>query len=94
MLRDILETKNEFEELWKKIRAHKNETFRTIRGLDFTYNVLGPWLIISRTDLRITKSNFKKAYDMLPVDDPDSFSNEVTAKYYVYSILTDPRIIE
>jgi hypothetical protein len=89
-----MEIKTDFEEVWKKIRAHKREKFRTIRGLEFTYDVLGPWLIISRTDYRITKSNFKEAYDMLPLDGPDSFSEEVTAKYFVYSILTDPRISE
>jgi len=29
---------------------------------------------------------------MLPVEEPEGFGDEVTAKYYVYAVLTDPRI--
>ena len=82
----------DFEEAWNRIRANKGEKFRTVRGLDFTYKMLGPWVVIDRTDYRITKSNFQKAYGMLPVDGPDGFGEEVTASYYVYAVLTDPRI--
>ena len=73
---------------------NKGEKFRTVRGLDFTYKLLGPWVVIDRTDFRITKRNFKIAYGMLPVEDPDDFGKEVTAKYYVHALLTDQRIIE
>ena len=82
----------DFEEAWNRIRANKGEKFRTVRGLDFTYKLLGPWVVIDRTDYRITKKNFQLAYGMLPVDGPDGFGDEVTARYYVYAVLTDPRI--
>ena len=82
----------DFEEAWNKIRVNKGEKFRTVRGLGFTYKLLGPWVVIDRTDYRITKSNFQKAYGMLPVDGPDGFGEEVTARYYVHAVLTDPRI--
>ena len=82
----------DFEEAWDRIRANKGEKFRTVRGLDFTYKLLGPWVVIDRTDYRITKSNFRKAYGMLPVDGPDDFGEEVTARHYVHAVLTDPRI--
>jgi hypothetical protein len=81
-----------FEEVWNRIRASKGEAFRTVRGLEFTYKLLGPWVVIDRTDYRITKSNFRKAFEMLPVDDPEGFGDEVTAKYFVYAVLTDPRV--
>lgn len=81
-----------FEEVWNRIRANKGEKFRTVRGLDFSYKMLGPWVVIDRTDYRITKKNFQLAYGMLPVDGPDDFGEEVTARYYVYAVLTDPRI--
>ena len=82
----------DFDEVWERIRSNKGEVFRTVRGLDFTYKMLGPWVVIDRTDYRITKSNFKKACEMLPVDGPDSFGDDVTARHYVYALLTDPRI--
>jgi len=82
----------DFEEVWSRIRVNKGEVFRTVRGLDFTYKLLGPWVVIDRTDYRITKKNFLLAYGMLPVDGPAGFGDEVTAKHYVHAVLTDPRI--
>jgi len=81
-----------FDEVWDRIRSNRGEVFRTVRGLDFSYKLLGPWVVIDRTDYRITKSNFKKAYGMLPVDGPEGFGDEVTARYFVYAVLTDPRV--
>jgi hypothetical protein len=81
-----------FDDVWDRIRSNRGEVFRTVRGLDFSYKLLGPWVVIDRTDYRITKNNFQKAYEMLPVVAPESFGDEVTAKYFVYAILTDPRI--
>ena len=89
-----MDTKIDFEEVWKKIRMNKGEKFTTVRGLDFTYKLLGPWVVIDRTDFRITKKNFQKAYGMLPVKEPDDFGHEVTAKYYVHAVLTDQRIVK
>ena len=81
-----------FDEVWDRIRSNRGEVFRTVLGLDFSYKLLGPWVVIDRTDYRITKSTFKKAYEMLPVDGPEGFGDEVTARYFVYAVLTDPRV--
>lgn len=83
---------SDFEEVWNRIRANKGAAFKTVRGLEFTYKLLGPWMVIDRTDYRIRKSNFQKAYEMLPVDGPESFGDEVTAKYLVHAVLTDSKI--
>lgn len=87
-----MSTKASFDEVWKRIRMNKGEKFRTVRGLDFTYKMLGPWMVIDRTDYRITKKSFQKAYGMLPVDGPNDFGEEITAKNYVHAVLTDPKI--
>ena len=87
-----MDAEADFEEAWNRIRMNKGEKFRTVRGLNFTYKLLGPWVVIDRTDYRITKRNFQLAYGMLPVDGPDGFGEEVTAKHYVHAVLTDPRI--
>ncbi len=87
-----MDPKDGFEDVWNRIRTNRGEVFRTVRGLEFTYKLLGPWVVIDRTDYRITKRNFQKAYDMLPVGAPEDFGDEVTAKYYVHAVLTDPKI--
>jgi len=52
----------DFDEVWDRIRSNRGKVFRTVRGLDFSYKMLGPWVVIDRTDYRITKRNFKKAH--------------------------------
>lgn len=81
-----------FDEIWKKIRSYKGETFITLRGLKFTYSILGPWVVISGSDFRITKNNFNLAFNMMPVLRPEGFGANIQGKYYVYAILSDPRI--
>ena len=56
--------------------------------------MLGNWVVVSDTDFRITKTSFLNAYVELPVDNPEGFGVDVQGKYYVYAILTDPRITE
>jgi hypothetical protein len=81
-----------FDEIWENIRAHKGETFKTLRGLEFNYSMMGVWLVVSRSDFRITKKNIKTAYELMPVDSPEEFPPEIQVPYYVYALLTDPRI--
>lgn len=87
-----MNTKPSFDEIWERIRAHKGETFKTLRGLEFNYSMMGVWLVVSRTDFRITKKNIKNAYDLMPVAGPEEFPQEIQVPYYVYAILKDPRI--
>ena len=84
--------KPSFDEIWNRIRAHKGEKFSTLKGLEFAYSMMGVWLVVSRTDFRITKKNIKNAYDLMPVTGPEEFPQEIQVPYYVYAILTDPRI--
>lgn len=81
-----------FDDVWDRIRQHKKEVFTTTKGLSFTYSILGNWVVISNTDFRITKTNIRNAYNELPVDNPEGFSEDVQGKYFIYAILTDPRI--
>ena len=83
----------DFDEVWKNIRLNKGETFETLRGLKFTYSILGPWVVISGSDFRITKKNFIKAFNMMPVASPEKFGADIQGKYYVHAILSDPRIM-
>ena len=81
-----------FTEVWKSIRLHKGDVFTTAKGLKFTYSILGNWAIISNTDFRITKTSFEKAYNEMPILDPEEYSEDIQGKYFIYAILNDPRI--
>ena len=81
-----------FSEIWERIRQHRRETFTTVKGLRFSYSILGNWVVISDTDFRITKTSFEKAYAEMPVADPEDYTEDVQGKYFIYAILTDPRI--
>ncbi|TRO55578.1 hypothetical protein E2P71_02530 [Candidatus Bathyarchaeota archaeon] len=82
----------DFDEVWERIRQHRKETFTTVRGLKFRYGILGNWLVIYDTDFRVTKTSFMNADAQMPVADPEDFTGDVQGKYYIYAILTDPRI--
>ena len=51
------------DEVWEKIEGSQGETFRTFRGLDFTYTVKGGCVYISRKDKEVTFSSVKMAYE-------------------------------
>jgi hypothetical protein len=87
-----MSNENNFNEIWKKIRLHKGEIFTTTRGLEFAYSILGPWVVISGSDFRITKSNFQLAFSMMPISEPEDFGNLIQGKYFVHAILNDLRI--
>ena len=55
-----------FEEIWNNVKSNEGETFKTITNLEFTYTLEGDYLIPSRTDYKIPKSDMNKAFDLLP----------------------------
>ena len=59
-----------FEEIWSRIVTHEGETFHTITDKPFTYEIEGAGFYPSRTHYRISKSDFRKAYQMVPIDGP------------------------
>ena len=63
-----------------------------LKILEFSYSILGPWVVISGSDFRITKSNFKLAFSMMPISEPEDFCDAIQGKYFVYAILNDLRI--
>ena len=66
--------------------------FHTKRGLPFTYEIEGNQLIPNRTEYPLHKSNFRKAYELMPVSGPGELTNEVRGPSYVWAILNDSRI--
>lgn len=82
-----------FEEIWNWIISNEGETFKTKSGMEFTYKMNNDGLKTSRTDYKLSKTDFKKAYDMLPIDGPGKINNIVRGPAYIWAILNDKRIL-
>jgi len=86
--------KIQFELVWNNIVKHQGEVFRTTdRNLEFTYEIVGDNFICSRTNWNITKNDFKKAYDLWPVNAVKEIKNIVMGPSYVLAVLKDQRIM-
>jgi hypothetical protein len=81
-----------FTSIWKRIKSLEGESFKTRRGLEFTYEISDDVLYPSRTSYRISQSEFQKAYDLMPIKGPGEISQLVRGPSYVWAILHDPRI--
>lgn len=81
-----------FRSVWERIVAHAGETFRTKRNLEFTYHVDRDDFYQSRTKYRISRSDFTKAYQNVPLDGPGAINTEVRGPAYVWAVLHDRRI--
>lgn len=84
--------KPSFGEVWQQIVRLEGETFKTITGLPFEYVMDGEALIPSRTDYRLSRGNFEKAFARVPIAQPREISNDVRGPSYVWAILHDPRV--
>ena len=81
-----------FEEIWRRIVTHKGEIFCTKTGLEFTYRIDGERFYPSRTNYRISKTDFRKAYEIVPIDGPGVINDIVRGPAYVWAVLHDQRI--
>jgi hypothetical protein len=81
-----------FAEVWQRIVDLEGETFNTIRGLPFEYVIDKDALIPSRTDYRLSRGNFEKAFARVPIAQPREISNDVRGPSYVWAILHDARV--
>lgn len=83
---------DDFEAVWRGIRAATGQEFHTVRGLPFTYTLSGDHLRPSRTNVKLPKSHFKKAYGLMPLGGPGEINRLVMGPAYIFAILTDGRI--
>jgi len=86
-------SKTIFETIWSRIVAHQGETFYTRRGLELTYQVKGNGFYPNRTKYRISKGDFEKAYQLVPIDGPGNISRKVRGSSYIWAVLHDARIL-
>ena len=81
-----------FEEIWRRIVTHEGEIFRTKTGLEFTYRIDGEGFYPSRTSYRTSKTDFRRAYEIVPIDGPGVINDIVRGPAYVWAVLHDQRI--
>jgi len=84
--------KPSFAEIWKRIVACENEEFKTTSNLAFTYEINGNTLFTNRTDYNLSKTDFAKAYDLVPINNPGIITKLVKGPSYIWAILHDERI--
>lgn len=82
-----------FNEVWNRIIQNEGATFRTKTGKEFLYNIIGEGLMTTRTDYRLSRTDFEKAYKMMPIDGPGVIRDLVRGSAYIWAILNDERII-
>lgn len=80
------------EKLWKRIEALQGERFETKTGKGFTFEVSGNIFIPSRTEYNISRSDFEKVLDLLPLEGPGDISDLVRGSAYVWAVLHDSRV--
>ena len=81
-----------FVEVWTRVVRYEGHTFRMRNGDSVTYSVEGNAVRPDRTDYRLSRSNFEKAYALMPVSGPGGFQGAVRGPSYVWAILNDSRI--
>jgi len=61
---------------------------------EFTYMIYGNSLCPDHTNRKIPKSDFRKAYEMVPLKGPGVIRDVVQGSAYVWAILHDKRITQ
>lgn len=81
-----------FASVWESVAAHAGQRFTTITNLPFTYTVKDGGFFPSRTNYRISRSDFEKAFRLVPISGPGEISRMVRGAAYIWAVLHDRRI--
>ena len=82
-----------FETIWNNIKSHQGETFRTVRGIEYTYVVVEDYILINDDKKRrITKHSIKTATTINNPSPSRLKQKGIWGPSYVYGIISDKRI--
>jgi hypothetical protein len=84
-------TRPDFDEVWERILRCAGEIFIQKRGGQFSFDIRGETLELSRTNQNLSRAVFEKAYESVPLDMPSRL-NHLRAPSYLFAILMDPRV--
>lgn len=87
----------DFAAVWDRIVANQRNDFTRADGTVFQYKVDGIRLWLEAVSQPVPKvpvymSQFRKAFDLVPLSGPGMINGFVFAPAYVCAILMDPRI--
>jgi hypothetical protein len=83
------------DKVWSELKRHEGELFYTKTKLEFTYTINDKFLIPSRADYQLYKSNFEKAIKYFPDTSPGELNTKnIRGHSYVYGLLSDKRIAD
>jgi hypothetical protein len=77
--------------VWSRIGQHEGEGFQLLRGDVFTYEMFDNYLRPVGRVRHLSRTNFGRALDRVPLDNTRSIS-DLQGPSYVYAILMDLRI--
>ncbi len=86
---------NEPESVWRRIKSHQGEEFRTATRLPFTYEVEGAGIWFFREGRRIERKLTRTQVDKAIVRCPLASTTEIKDLMdypYLFALLMDPRI--
>ncbi|MFC9778383.1 hypothetical protein [Paenibacillus chitinolyticus] len=79
------------EIVWERIIENEGQTFKQIKGEEFTYAVKGNVIQLNRTNRSVSKSTFIEAFKYVPLSNTVSLQH-LQAPSYLFAILMDSRI--
>ena len=79
------------EILWERIIENEGQTFKQIKGGEFTYTVKGNVIELSRTNRSVSKNTFMEALKYVPLVNTVPLQH-LQAPSYLFAILMDSRI--
>ncbi|WP_240373952.1 hypothetical protein [Bacillus piscicola] len=78
--------------VWERIIDNEGETFKQIKGGEFTYSVNGNKIDLSRTTQSIYKKSFQEALKLVPLENTTPLQKSFRAPSYIFAIVMDKRI--
>ena len=80
-----------FSEVWHRIERNAGQTFSQKRGGEFSYIIRGGCVVPDRTNQQLPKSEFEKAFELMPLDRV-ALLQSLRGPSYLFAILMDERI--
>jgi hypothetical protein len=77
--------------VWRRIEMQAGQIFRQIRGQPFSYQVVGSAVRPSSTDRLISRTQFERALELVPLQNTVPVQH-LMGPSYIYAILMDERI--
>jgi hypothetical protein len=79
------------DELWDRIAGHEGQTFRLVRGREFTYEVKPGAVYPSTVNRHMSRGQFEKALARTPLTKTTDV-HDLQVPSYLFALMTDPRI--